>query len=308
MISIVILNWDGLEFLMKCIPSVIKAVGVYGNNYEVTVVDNGSSDDSISYLKENFPQIRLISLKENFGFAKAMNIGIKESKNDIVISLNNDIIVDENFISPLVGHFSKNGDIFAVAIKMLLWDRKTLCHGKAWASFRLGHLKVKFFDSKIPTYTFYACAGGMALDKKKFIELGGFDEELTYTEDIDLCYRAWKRGWKIIFEPKSLMYHKNQGTIKKVFGPYGVWVDARKNNFFFFWKNIHDRWITLQHIVFLPPLLCFALFTKRLYLIEAFFMAIKKMPLFLNKRRLERKKENLLSDRDILKISRGQIC
>ena len=145
-VSIVIPNWEGRELLKKCIPSVIKAARNYPGDCEIIVVDNGSKDKSIDYLRSTFPQVRIISLPENRGFSKGMNRGIRGSKNRIVIGLNNDTMVKEDFIKPLVEHFSDK-DIFAVGARMLRWDRKTLDFGKATGRFLFGFLKIKFEDS-----------------------------------------------------------------------------------------------------------------------------------------------------------------
>ncbi|GAI27376.1 unnamed protein product, partial [marine sediment metagenome] len=216
-ISIVIPNWDGLELLKKCLPSVIKATQSYSANCEIIVVDNGSKDGSIDYLHSTFPQVRIISLPENLGFSKGMNRGIKESKNRIVISLNNDTLVKEDFIEPLVKHFF-NQDVFAAGAKMLYWDKKSLAFGKATGRFRLGLLKTRFKNVPKTSDSLYACGAAVAFDKEKFLELGGFDEEMNYWCDNDICYRAWKRNWKTILEPKSIVYHKEESTYIKKYG------------------------------------------------------------------------------------------
>ncbi|MEK7097975.1 MAG: glycosyltransferase family 2 protein, partial [Patescibacteria group bacterium] len=197
-VSIVILNWNGKEFLEICLPSVVKAVESYGNPCEVIVVDNGSSDDSVSYLRLSFPQLKIIPLKENREFAAAMNIGIREAVGEIVIGLNNDVAVEEGFIAPLVSHF-KDQKVFATAAKMLLWDKSTLNFGRSSGNFKFGFFQRVFDQPAEAANSLYACGGAFAADRDKFLELGGFEEDMiAFWEDLDLCYRAWKQGYKVI--------------------------------------------------------------------------------------------------------------
>jgi GT2 family glycosyltransferase len=301
-ITIAILNWNGFEFLQKCIPSIVKAVNVYGNNCEIVVIDNGSSDDSIGYLKFNFPKVNIISLKENLGFAKAMNIGIKEANSDIVIALNNDVIVQEDFILPLVSHFYKDGNIFAVAAKMLLWDRKTLNFGRAIGKFKFGVFRRTFQEPTIPTNTLYACGGAFAVDKDKFLKLGGFDEDMIYWEDIDLCYRAWKQGYKTIYEPRSIVYHKFHGSYIRKCGENGIRAISGENYFLFAIKNFHDSTLFYQQIFSLPLLVLISPLLGKSHFGLGLMRSLSRWALFLEKRREERKKA-IFSDREVLYMS-----
>ena len=110
-----------------------------------------------------------------------------------------------------------------MAAKMLLWDKKTLNFGRAIGSFRFGLFRRRLIDSSNITNTLYACGGGFAVDKTKFLRLGGFDEDMiAYWEDADLCYRGWKRGWKTVYEPRSIIYHKFHGSYLKKCGESGI--------------------------------------------------------------------------------------
>jgi GT2 family glycosyltransferase len=303
MISIVILNWNGKEFLEKCIPSVIKAVDAYGNDCEIIVVDNGSTDESINYLKSNFFQIGIVSLKENLGFASAMNIGIKEAKGDIVIGLNNDVLAKEDFISPLASHFYNDGNLFAVAAKMLLWDRKTLNFGRAIGKFKFGIFRRTFQEPSMPTNTLYACGGAFAVDKDKFLKLGGFDEDMIiYWEDLDLCYRAWKQGYETIYEPRSVVYHKLHGSYIKKCGENGIRAISGENYFLFALKNFHDKSLFYQQLFSFPLLILVALLLGKSHFSKGLIRSINRWPIFLKKREVERKKA-IFSDREVLSIS-----
>jgi GT2 family glycosyltransferase len=300
--SVVILNWNGREFLEKCVPSVVRASAAYGENCEVVVLDNASSDNSIDYLKSNFPQVRILALKEKIGFAAAMNTGIKAAKYDIVIGLNNDIIVDEGFIAPLAGFFSESADVFAVAAKMLHWDKKTLNFGRTRGDFKFGFFRRSIVDSPFAVNTMYACAGAFAVDKEKFLMLGGFDEDMdVYWEDADLCYRAWKRGWKTVYEPQAIVYHKFHGTYGKEHGL--GWIDkmSARNYLLFLLKNMHDKTLCCFQVFSVPFLMLASLLIGRPYFTVGFLSTPSKYCLFWEKRRRE-KALAVFSDRQVLKI------
>jgi len=302
-ISIVIPNWNGLEFLKLCIPSLIKAINFSSYSCEIIVVDNGSSDVSVDYLMSFFPGIRIILLNENLGFAAAMNIGIKEAKSDIVIGLNNDVIVEEGFIDPLVSHFLNDKKFFAVAAKMLLWDKKTLNFARAIGRFKFGVFRRTFQESSITTNTLYACGGAFAVDRDKFQKLGGFDEDMiAYWEDLDLCYRAWKQGYKTIYEPKSIVYHKFHGSYVKKCGQNGIRAISGENYFLFALKNFHDRSLFYQQLFSLPLLILVAPLLGKSHFAKGLLRSLKRWPDFLKKRK-EEKKRSIFSDRQVLYMS-----
>jgi GT2 family glycosyltransferase len=282
---------------------VVKAIDLYGVSSEIMVVDNGSNDESIDYLESNFPQVRIAAIKVNLGFAAAMNMGIKETRGNIVIGLNNDVIVKENFIAPLLSHFPDDKNLFAVAAKMLLWDKKTLNFGRAKGDFRFGFFKRSLIDCPVTANTLYACAGAFAVDKHKFLELGGFDEDMDiYWEDLDLCYRAWKHGWKTIYEPQSLIYHKFHGTNLKKYGRNGIDALSGENYLLFVLKNIHDRTLLYRQLFFLPVLILASVLTGKAYFTKGLLRSFRRWLLFLKKRAIERQKA-IFSDREVLSIS-----
>lgn len=292
-----------MDLLKECLPSVITAVGVYGGEVEILLIDNGSSDGSAEYVRGNFPGVKILSLAENFSSTKAMNKGIAAAKGEVVISLNNDVMVDDGFIAPLVSHFGKDKDVFAVGAKMLFWDRKTLNFGRATGDFRYGFFRRLIRDSADTVNSLYACSGGCAVDKDKFFELEGFDEDYwIYWEDFDLCYRAWRRGWKTVYEPQSVVYHRVHATNIKKYGQRGIDSLSGENYSLCIIKNIHNKRLLFKHILSLPLLILLTTLSGRLHFALGLLYSIKKWPFFWKKRNQEKNKA-FLSDTEVLKIS-----
>src|SRR5262245_15790696 len=121
--SIVVLNYDGRPLLQECLPSVLAAVRQDSRNHEVIVVDNGSRDDSIEFLREEFPEVRIVTLDRNYHFAHGNNVGVAEAKNDVVVLLNNDMFVDPGFLRPLLDGFTDER-VFAISSQIFFQDRE----------------------------------------------------------------------------------------------------------------------------------------------------------------------------------------
>ena len=139
-VSIVIPNWDGEKVIGKCLDSLRQVTRFYDGQLEIIVVDDKSKDESPKLIKENYPEVRLIVNDENAGFGETAGRGIKESKNNIVILLNNDVEVETDFISPLVSHFD-NRSIFAVSCRSFFHDRKTFNEGRKQPEFVRGFIR-----------------------------------------------------------------------------------------------------------------------------------------------------------------------
>lgn len=243
--SVVIPNWNGRDLLEKYLPSVIAALGANPAN-EVVVVDNGSTDGSAQFLREHFPGVRVVALEKNLGFGGGSNAGFRAANNDIVVLLNSDMRVAPDFLPPLLEGFTDEA-VFAVSCQIFFSDphkvREETGLTQAWWS--QGGLRVRhrIDDSLTGAYPcFYGGGGSCAFDRRKFLELGGFDELLApfYLEDTDLGFMAWKRGWKVLYEPRSIVYHEHRGTIGKHFSQGRINRVLKKNFVLFCWKNIHE--------------------------------------------------------------------
>ncbi len=253
--TIVIPNWNGRDLLEKYIPPLLAAMAGNPDN-EILVVDNGSEDGSAAFLAARFPQVNVLALPQNLGFGGGSNAGFRHAKNDVVVLLNSDMRVEEEFLQPLLDGFTDE-KVFAVSCQIFLsnpekvreetgltegwWD-----NGRLWVGHRIDHKVKQLFPC------FYGGGGSCAFDKRKFLELGGFDEILQpfYYEDTDIGYMAWKRGWKCMYEPASIVYHEHRGTIGKKFDRTYIDRVVRKNALLWVWKNIHEPRRLAGHFLF----------------------------------------------------------
>jgi GT2 family glycosyltransferase len=253
--SVVIPNWNGRDLLEKYIPSVIEALSGNVEN-EIVVVDNGSEDGSAQFLRERFPQVRVLALDRNLGFGGGSNEGFRAAKNDIVVLLNSDMRVERDFLAPLLEGFTDEA-VFSVACQIFFSDPSKLREetGLTQSWWENGALRVRHRDDPA-IQSLYPCAygggGSCAFDRRKFLELGGFDELLApfYLEDTDVGYMAWKRGWKVLYEPRSVVYHEHRGTIGKKFSAAQIDRVLKKNFALFCWKNIHEWRRLISHFFF----------------------------------------------------------
>ncbi len=253
--AIVIPNWNGRDLLAKYLPSVIAAAERCPGS-EVIVVDNGSTDGSAQFLRETFPGVRVIALEKNLGFGGGSNEGFRQARHDIVVLLNSDMRVEPDFLQPLLDGFTDD-NVFAVSCQIFLSDpnkrREETGLTQAWwhqGSLRVAHRIDPEVRELYPC--FYGGGGSCAFDRNKFLELGGFDHLLApfYLEDTDLGYMAWKRGWKVLYQPASIVYHEHRGTIGRRFTDAYIQSVLKKNFLLFAWKNIHEPGRLASHLFF----------------------------------------------------------
>ena len=251
--SVVIANWNGRHLLASYLPSVIEALSNDGNN-EIIVVDNASSDGSSEFVRAWFPSVRVIDMDRNLGFGAASVEGVKAASNDVVVLLNNDMRVEPDFLAPLLEPFADD-KVFAVSSQIFFADpdkrREETGLTEVWweggrvrASHRIDP------EITVPYPCAYPGGGSSAFDRKKFIELGGFDPlfEPFYYEDTDIGFRAWKRGWKVYYQPASVVHHCHRATIRKNFPDSFIQATVTRNSMLYCWKNIHDWKMLSSHL------------------------------------------------------------
>jgi O-antigen biosynthesis protein len=253
--SLVIPNWNGKDLLERFLPSWVAAIAGHPGS-EIVVVDNGSTDGSADWIRANYPDVRLLALPANLGFGGGSNAGFRAARNDVVVLLNSDMRVEPDFLAPLLAGFTDEL-VFAVSCQIYLGDKSKrreetgLTHG--WwqdGGLRVGHREDRAVDSLFPC--FYGGGGSCAFDRRKFLELGGFDELLApfYLEDTDLGFLAWKRGWKVLYQPASVVHHEHRGTIGRNFADDYIQSVLQKNFLLFCWKNIHSWRRLAAHFFF----------------------------------------------------------
>ncbi|MFH0924628.1 MAG: glycosyltransferase family 2 protein [bacterium] len=217
MISVVIPNWNGINFIGMCLDSF---KGQKFKDYEIIVVDNGSTDGSRELLKDKYPFVRLIELPENLGFAKACNEGIKTSKGEYICLLNNDIEVDDLWLKELYEGMERYPQAGMGASKMLFFDQRDIIYnaGDTYHIWGTGGPRGQGekddgrYDRE--EYIFGACAGAGIYRKKLFEDIGFFDEDFfIFAEDVDLNYRSQLSGYKCVYLSKARVYHIGTATV-----------------------------------------------------------------------------------------------
>jgi len=287
-VSIVIPNYNGRELLKKNLPQVFTACREWAERgWEIVVVDDASTDDSLAFLKENYPQVKVVVHQKNQRFAAACNSGVKIARGEVVILLNNDVSPEPDFLKPLIERF-KDSDVFAVGCKERdVENKKIVWSGRGIMRFKRGlvvHWRARNQSKKT---TSWVAAGSGAYDREKWLEIGGMDTLFrpAYEEDRDISYRALKHGWKILFEPKSVVNHQHETTNIRAFGPQKIKIISFKNQFLFVWKNITDLDFLLSHLFWLPYHLILTNFRSRGLLWLGFLLALKQLPEVLRSRR-----------------------
>ncbi len=259
--SIILPSWQGKDLLAESLPALLKAVQFHGGDHEVIVVDNGSTDGTREYVKESFPEVRIVRSDRNLFFSGGSNLGVQSAVNGIVVLLNNDMVVCEDFLEPLLRGFS-DAEVFAVGSQVFLADpnKRREETGKTRARFN-GHDLDWAHDPILPSDeerkyvpVFWGHGGAVALDRQKYLWLGGLDTKFDpfYVEDADLSYRAWKVGWSCLLAVGSHVVHKHRGTIAPHFSTRFIAQIIRRNQYLFIWKNFGDLGKLLRHFLRSP--------------------------------------------------------
>lgn len=310
-VTLIITNWNGRELLRECLPSIQKAVACDSTrSYETLVVDDCSSDDSLEILEKEFPWVRREKTPKNLGFQGANNYAVRLADSPLVMPINNDVKLDEKALYHLARHFDPasgaNSPTFAASGKFYAFDGTTFLYGNRGGYFRNGHFSLYEKDAQDTSQTLFACGGAFMVDRKRYLELGGFDGMYhpLYYEEIDLSYRALKRGWPVIYEPESIAYHKVQQTITRQEKRRSIGFISARNNYLFVWKNILDPDMTISFFFFIPLFLLRDILKGKTRFWTAFFMALKRLPTALKQRRKE-KKSVRFTDREILSRING---
>jgi GT2 family glycosyltransferase len=233
-VSIVIPNWNGKHFLAGCLDSIARQTY---ENVEVIIVDNGSQDGSVSYVRENYPEVRLITFDRNTGFSPAVNAGIRESQAPFIALLNNDTIVDPKWVEELVHALEQHPELGSVGCKMLSYDDHTILDGvgdgyrRGGLPGRIGHKERDTGRFDEPRFILGACGGAAMYRRELFDDIGLFDDDFfAYLEDVDMALRAQSAGYKCLYVPTAKVYHLGCGTTGGTgYSPLVVRLSAQNN-------------------------------------------------------------------------------
>ncbi len=238
--SILIPSFNGLTLLKKHLPSVVKySPGVDS----ITIVDDGSIDGTLEYLKGHFPKVTVLHNPKNLGFTKSVNLGIEHISSDFVVLLNNDV-------EPTPGYTQKALELFDDTVFAVNFNETASSWPVVSWNGKLEYSRSQ--DKSRPYLTAWASGGSAVFQKNIWKKLGGFDPVFSpgYWEDIDLGWRAWTAGYKIIFDPNSKVIHEHESTFS-IFSKDYLNLLKQRNELLFNWKNFYEIPYRLSHYWFL---------------------------------------------------------
>lgn len=264
--TVVIPNYNGKQYLEKCLLSLQQCKNTH---FEIIVVDNGSTDGSVELINKQFPTVKSIFLSHNTGFAKAVNIGLKEVSTNYVLLLNNDIVVESDFVDQMEKAMERHPNGFAVNSRMLSMSNHSLLDGAGdlycalgWA-FALGKGKDKQCNYLKEAKIFSAC-GGASIYRMDILKIiGYFDENhFAYLEDVDLGYRAKIYGYGSFYTPDAICYHMGSAFSGSRYNEFKVKLSSR-NSVYLILKNM-----PLLQILLNLPFLFIGFFIKILFFLK----------------------------------------
>ncbi|MBN2697377.1 MAG: glycosyltransferase family 2 protein [Bacteroidales bacterium] len=263
LVSIVILNWNGRKFLEQFLGRLAVYSRIPGA--EIVVADNASTDDSIAFMTKHFPDIRLIRLEKNYGFAGGYNRALEQISSRYYLLLNSDIEVTEGWLEPLLKFMEQHPDVAACSPKMLDYNRRThfeyagaaggfidrfgytFCRGRIFDMLEEDHRQ---YNDAVET--FWATGACFLVRSSLFREFKGFDETFfAHMEEVDLCWRLRNKGYRIAYVPESSVYHVGGGTLAPG-NPFKTYLNFR-NNLLLLYKNLPRK--KLRCLLFLRSLL-----------------------------------------------------
>ena len=250
-VSVVILNWNGCDMLRQFLPSVIRYSK--GKDIEICVADNGSTDNSVAMLQEEYPSIRLILLKENHGFADGYNMALKQVEAEYVVLLNSDVEVSEHWLEPLITYMDLHLEVAACQPKIrsyrqLEWFEYAGaaggyidCYGYPFCRGRvMGVVEKDLGQYDAVASVFWATGAALFIRRDDYQKVGGLDGRFfAHMEEIDLCWRLRSSGRGIVCIPQSTVYHVGGATLKKE-NPRKTFLNFR-NNLVMLYKNLPEE-------------------------------------------------------------------
>ena len=247
-VAVVILNWNGSRLLQQFLPSVIEFSK--NDSTEIIVADNGSTDNSLQILQEHFPEVKILDLKQNFGFARGYNEALKQIDADYFVILNSDVEVTSGWLESPISLMQAESEIAAVQPKIRSYQKKTdfeyagaaggfidrfgypFCRGRIFNEIEADSGQ---YDQTIDI--FWATGACLFVRAGLFLEIGGFDADFwAHMEEIDLCWRLKNRGYRVVYSHESIVYHLGGGSLSYE-NPQKLFLNFR-NNLWLLYKNL----------------------------------------------------------------------
>ncbi len=289
-VSVIILTWNGKQFLTDCLDSL---AGQTFREFEVILVDNGSIDGSATYVREQFPWVRQVELRENSGFAKGNNLGFAVATGEFIVTLNNDSKVVPEFLAELVKAVQAAPNIGMVAAKMLNFfqidriDSVGVMPTTAGIGINVGIGETDNGQYDEPAAVFGPCAGAALYRRSMLEDTGFFDPDFfAYYEDLDLAWRGRLTGWQAVTAPKALVYHVHSATGGRM-SPFTVY-HVQRNKWYVLLKNWPAA-ILLRHLLLILSCDAAALFLALLRgqfvpALRARYHVLRDFPVLVRKR------------------------
>jgi hypothetical protein len=309
-IAVVILNWNGQQWLEKFLPTVIEKSSM-ANIY---IADNASTDDSVSLIENNFPSVKIIQNRLNEGYAKGYNDALKDLKEKYFVLLNSDIEVTDNWIEPIINLMEENPNISACQPKILDYNNKDSFEYAGASGGYIDNLGYPFTRGRIfdeiefdnnqyddVKEIFWASGACFFVRADHFNEVNGFDNDFfAHQEEIDLCWRLKIKGYQLMVHPCSVVYHVGGGTLDDS-SPFKTYLNFR-NNLFMLTKNLNffSLLITLYFRLPLDGIAAVTLLKKKsgflhlLAVLRAHLVFYVSIPRLLFKRQINTAKTNLV--------------
>ncbi|MEM2618598.1 MAG: glycosyltransferase family 2 protein [Candidatus Hadarchaeales archaeon] len=281
LVSIVILNYNGKEFVDRCLHSVLNTDYP---NFEVIFVDNASTDRSLEHAKKKFghdPRLKFVANDKNYGFAGGNNIGLDHACGEYIVFLNNDTQVDSNWLSELIQVMDSDSSIGAAQSKLLMMhDPKRIdACGLMLTPYGIllerGSGEVDSGQYDETAEIFAAKGAAIAVKREVLNEVGPFDKDyFVFSEDVDLCWRIWLRGYRVVLVPKSIVFHEMAGTLSQLQSrPRPYWDKWYKNTLVTFLKNLSLKYLARIFLAFVLVTLGGLIKNKALGHLPLFFRA-----------------------------------
>ena len=296
---ILVLTYNGRSHLESCLPSLLRAGRKVPGGCPIIVVDNCSTDESIEWLHQHCKEVE-VQIAERNDYLFSLNRVVESRSEDVVVILNNDMHFDDDFIAAMLPHFT-SADCFAVSAKVLDWEGKRVTAGQRVAEKRKFWFYKSWKETTEPRLTLDAGGGCSSFRRKMYVQLGGFDPLYRpgYWEDTDLSYRAWRRGWKIVYEPSSIIYHRVGATMDETQGGRpAVTRLIRRNEILFALRNVGGWAFAVGYLVLLPLRIVRNAILKNHTFWQGALQALPRIPAALMRRATDRRQR---SDDEFLK-------